>query len=460
MGTTCYQPGCKTKHKSATITTGNHLLQRSCSDCPKKRKLMQRRAVSHSESVAVPPIVHDVLRSPGQPLDAVTRSFMESRFSHDFTQVRSHAAPQAASLIIGPANDSYEQEAERVADSVMLSSPLEAAATPRYDFGKVRVHSDSRAAESARDVSAQAYTVGLDIVFGAGQYNPETSMGRKLLAHELAHTVHQSNGMRRLLRKSFSCSDYAGDSKLEACLSDQDRLRPGDIGPSVGRVQRGLMKDKVSVGLAGDDEIFGRDTGQGVITFKKKYSLGSYDYPDVGPRTMKKLDELCSKEVVPPWTTPPKLIPESCQLSILYNNMRTVNAPPGTCGGAIQYDVVRVISKGNSCPKTLKGLYVTERVRTDHYCGTPLDKDVIIGKPLGPIDSNGYLPALSTDAYGLYIPPELAPYCENPCTETYRQRLYVGGRMADENHIAFEICRTEAGCVTVIRRNGEFIGIV
>jgi hypothetical protein len=61
----------------------------------------------------------------------------------------------------------------------------------RHDFGRVRVHTDARGAESARAVQALGYTVGRDIVFGAGQYRPETNEGRKLLAHELTHTIQQ-----------------------------------------------------------------------------------------------------------------------------------------------------------------------------------------------------------------------------------------------------------------------------
>jgi hypothetical protein len=89
----------------------------------------------------VPPIVHDVLRTPGQPLDPATRDFMEPRFGHD--------------------------------------------------FGRVRVHTDAKAAESARAVGALAYTVGRNVVFGAKRYEPETTAGRRLLAHELTHVVQQ-----------------------------------------------------------------------------------------------------------------------------------------------------------------------------------------------------------------------------------------------------------------------------
>ena len=93
-----------------------------------------------------PPIVHDVLSSPGQPLDPATRSFMEPRFSHDFSGVR--------------------------------------------------VHTDGRAAASAREVSANAYTVGPNIVFGAGQFAPGTHEGRRLIAHELTHVVQQIGAER------------------------------------------------------------------------------------------------------------------------------------------------------------------------------------------------------------------------------------------------------------------------
>jgi hypothetical protein len=64
---------------------------------------------------------------------------------------------------------------------------------PRFghDFGRVRVHTDASAAESARAVNAQAYTVGHQVVFGENRYAPATHAGRQLLAHELAHTIQQ-----------------------------------------------------------------------------------------------------------------------------------------------------------------------------------------------------------------------------------------------------------------------------
>jgi Domain of unknown function (DUF4157) len=58
------------------------------------------------------------------------------------------------------------------------------------------VHTDARAAESAQAIGAAAYTVGNDLVFGAGEFNPRNREGRKLIAHELTHVLQQSNGSR------------------------------------------------------------------------------------------------------------------------------------------------------------------------------------------------------------------------------------------------------------------------
>jgi hypothetical protein len=68
---------------------------------------------------------------------------------------------------------------------------------PRFghDFSGVRVHTDAQAAESARAVNALAYTVGRDVVFGAGQFAPQSPAGRRLMAHELTHVVQQQ-GMK------------------------------------------------------------------------------------------------------------------------------------------------------------------------------------------------------------------------------------------------------------------------
>jgi hypothetical protein len=62
------------------------------------------------------------------------------------------------------------------------------------DLSGVRIHTDSAAAESARSVQAHAYTVGDDVVFGSGQYQPDTPGGQRMLAHELTHVIQQRRG--------------------------------------------------------------------------------------------------------------------------------------------------------------------------------------------------------------------------------------------------------------------------
>jgi hypothetical protein len=102
---------------------------------------MERPVRDRSTLDPILPIVYNILRSSGVPLDTSPHDYMEPRFGHD--------------------------------------------------FGRVRVHTDARAAEAARAVSALAYTVGGDVVFGSGQYGPSTPWGQRLLAHEVTHVLQQ-----------------------------------------------------------------------------------------------------------------------------------------------------------------------------------------------------------------------------------------------------------------------------
>ncbi len=69
------------------------------------------------------------------------------------------------------------------------------------DLSSVRVHTGSESAEAAHAVGAKAYTVGQDIHFAAGKYQPDDAFGMHLLAHEVAHTVQQSGGAQRRQNK-------------------------------------------------------------------------------------------------------------------------------------------------------------------------------------------------------------------------------------------------------------------
>ncbi len=100
-----------------------------------------QRASKDALPGAVPPVVHQVLQSRGEPLDPRTRAFMEPRLG--------------------------------------------------AELGGVRVHRDTHAADSARAVQARAYTVGNHVVFGSGQYAPHSDAGRRLIGHELVHVLQQ-----------------------------------------------------------------------------------------------------------------------------------------------------------------------------------------------------------------------------------------------------------------------------
>lgn len=124
---------------------------------------------SATNRYGVPPIVNEVLRSPGRPLDVAARTFFEPRFGHDFS--------------------------------------------------RVRIHTDARAVQAAEMTNSLAFTVRQDIVFNARQYAPETTSGKTILAHELTHVVQQDGSrtntannpmqLQRLVRESrVHCPDH------------------------------------------------------------------------------------------------------------------------------------------------------------------------------------------------------------------------------------------------------------
>jgi len=74
------------------------------------------------------------------------------------------------------------------------------------DFSPVRLHTGSKASGAARALNAKAFTVGHDVVFGAGQYQPHTTAGKKLTAHELAHVIQQNADISHLNHESTADS--------------------------------------------------------------------------------------------------------------------------------------------------------------------------------------------------------------------------------------------------------------
>ena len=162
-----------------TCDCGEHTGGGECEGCKKKKKTSLQRHASGSAAPAIlPPIVHEVLRSPGQALDDGTQTYFTSRFGHDFSHVR--------------------------------------------------VHTDQRAAESAQAVGALAYTTGRNVVFGAGQYRPGTKTGQQVLAHELAHVLQTHKRGGHAEQSPRAVSHPADAAEREATTAARQVMSGGD----------------------------------------------------------------------------------------------------------------------------------------------------------------------------------------------------------------------------------------
>ena len=189
---------------AVSVADGPPQISRKCTDCEGEEKLQKKPAQSQTRVGEAPAIVHEALRSPGQPLDAATRAFMEPRFGHDFS--------------------------------------------------KVRVYSGLHAEQSARDMNARAYTVGQHIVFAAGQFAPATEAGRHLLAHELTHVVQQrSFGAVPMIQRKLECNvepvakecaDAAGSCAGVKDYCSSKYSQPADIDKLHANAVRGATEMK------------------------------------------------------------------------------------------------------------------------------------------------------------------------------------------------------------------------
>ncbi len=153
-----------------------------------------------------PSIVHDVLRSPGQPLDAQTRAFMEPRFGHEFSQVRIHADAGTAQVLRSMEAEAFKPEYEapervpRVHEACappvntnQSAHPLPFADTIQRSFGRhdvthIRAHMGSAAAAEAWAIGAEAFARGSDVTFSR---TPSVHTA----AHEAAHVIQQRAGV-------------------------------------------------------------------------------------------------------------------------------------------------------------------------------------------------------------------------------------------------------------------------
>lgn len=156
-----------------------------CAACRAKRLQSRQQG-----SQAVPSVVGEVLRQPGKPLESGARRELQTRFGHD--------------------------------------------------LGYVRVHTDARAAASATAIGARAYAVGSDIAFAAGEYSPGTSTGRRLIAHEVIHTIQQG-GQRASRARRVGAANARAEREADRLASGAPRYRSVAGRVSPGTVQRQLI---------------------------------------------------------------------------------------------------------------------------------------------------------------------------------------------------------------------------
>jgi len=352
----------------ATVSRASPLqISRKCAECEEEEGKLQKKSAGHATPQTAPPIVHEVLASPGAPLDATTRAFMEPRFGHD--------------------------------------------------FGRVRVHADTKAAESASTMHARAYTVGNSLVFGAGEYRPGTDAGQRLLGHELTHVVQQSAAKQ-------SQDDGLVNDPLEQeadPIAEQVMWMPAsEVAHTSAPLQIRRQKKDAGSGSAAPSPTPAPSSAASGKTARV--------------RRMEKLRD--------------------CAYTVTYANQRSVDCETawqnekGTkptkpvCGAAMVYDIVSVTANGSKCPK-LEGLKVSENVKGDHGC-TP-STHVWRTDPCE-IGAGGKVSGC-TDTFS---------YCtdadKKDCTEIVDQEIEVGGKLAEEHEIVFKVKKSGKDCTGKVTR--------
>jgi len=391
-------------------------------------------------------------------------------------------------LAVGPDNDSYEQEADRIADQVLAApahgpasagptriqrytrpesgnavsapdsvgrvltgsgKPLDPALRQdmenrfRHDFSGVRVHSGPAAEQSAQELSALAYTVDHNIVFGAGQFNPDAQAGRRLIAHELTHVVQQTgsggqNGTGQLSAKTIQRAPRDTDGSTLPYREATELLKCIRI---MGEKNAAFCRR----------EVLGEDESPSTPFVPPSPSTPGTPKPGSGGSIKSgsgKTARILRMEAA-----------RGCAYTITYANERAVdcdviwkqekgtNPPAPLCGKAIVYDITSVTATGSKCPAKLEGLTLSENVKGDHGCTPPS----FVWKAGGgcTIGPGGKITGC-TDTYSLC---GLTSALKADCTEIVDQEMEIGGQLAEEHEITFDLKKSATPCKGTVTRN-------
>jgi len=261
----------------------------------------------------VPAVVREVLAAPGQALDTAARSVMESRLG--------------------------------------------------CDFSGVRVHTDAKAAAAAWAIDAQAYTAGHNVVFGAGQYSPDTATGQNLLAHELTHVAQQQTAAQKT-----------------GLLPGGRRAAGGGAAPLIIQRQVAPEGDKPASSTHADDVALHSEVrGHEIILTKTlvRDGLESKLVTVFNPSTMTQTQRLFRRSAQSPaWTdvttealretdfNPPGVEPG--ELSVEWNMPLARPASSARSGGEILAEAIVA-----EIPPSLVIPYVKDSILTEHFEFTP-----------------------------------------------------------------------------------------
>ncbi len=227
--------GMSNSHVGSVKQTGS-LLQRKCSACSQKDEiqkksvadsitpLIQKKGVGTEGGVASKALTQQIHGSKGggHNMDRGTQNFMESRFGADFSNIRIHTGQQAIQM--------------------------------------------------SRDLNARAFTVGNDVYFNAGQYNPSSTSGKHLLAHELTHTIQQGGIQRKMIQRDFALEPPNPNVECEPLTEDEvnEAIRYNQRQRYQNRDIR-LMRDVL--GVSPDPVVFDADFVNAIACFQAQYNL-------------------------------------------------------------------------------------------------------------------------------------------------------------------------------------------
>ena len=185
-----------------------------------EKSLLRRQAEDEEEPVQAKTLVQRQVEEEEEPVQE--KSLLQRQNEEEEESLQTKSKPGETPV----ANPSFESRINSLKGGGQpLPTSTRAFFEPRFgqDFSNVRVHTDSSAAQTAKEVQAKAFTVGNDVVFGSGQYSPGNETGKRLLAHELTHVVQQKS----------SLSTYSSGGK-----SRNDAVRPSQSAAPVMQLQR------------------------------------------------------------------------------------------------------------------------------------------------------------------------------------------------------------------------------